>query len=261
MGTFMDGCFYERVGDSFIPTEYTIGPWSRESQHGGPPAALLGRCIEEEAGPNKQIGRITFDILRPIPLGQLEIEVTVVRPGRKVALIDGSISIGGDTVMRASAWAIRKTELSIPMVGERRPVDSPEDIAPMDPTDIVSDISYLHATDWRFVTGGFLTPGPAIAWLRTRVPLVEGEEDTPLVKVLAIADSASGVSGALDFRSWLYINTDLSVYLHRMPEGPWIRVDASTTVEPIGIALTSGSLSDGTGPIGTSSQTLFLDRR
>lgn len=32
--------------DRFTPTPSTAGPWGPDSQHGGPPAALLARAVE-----------------------------------------------------------------------------------------------------------------------------------------------------------------------------------------------------------------------
>lgn len=257
----MNDSFFKKHDELFVPSDLTIGPWSRDAQHGGPPAALLGRTIERAAGEDKQVVRVVFDILRPVPVKPLSVTTNVVRPGKKVTLIEATLACDGEVVMRASAWAIRIAELEIPGPPSDVPQSSPELYEPMDPSTIVPPTSYLHGTDWRFVSGAFLEPGPAVAWIRTRVPLVEGEEDSPLVKVLAVADSASGVSGALDFSEWLYINTDLSVYLHRLPRGPWIKIDAVTTPEPAGVALTSARLYDEHGPIGTSSQALFITPR
>ena len=70
-----------------------------------------------------------------------------------------------------------------------------------------------------------------------RVPLVEGEEPSPLVRVMAAADSGNGVSATLDWNEWLFINTDLTVHLHRMPEGEWVCLDAVTIPEPNGIGM------------------------
>ncbi|MGI8408134.1 MAG: thioesterase family protein [Actinomycetota bacterium] len=258
----MADSFYQEDGaNRFLPTELTIGPWGPDAQHGGPPSALLGRAIELEHGEGKQVARIVFDILRPVPLQPLLVDTRVVRPGKKVSLVEASLSAGDDVVMRASAWLIRRTQLDLRSVTGATPWPGPEAVAVMDAERIAPELNYLHATEWRFVTGDFLQPGPATAWIRATVPLVEGEENSSLTHVLAVADSASGVSGALDFFKWLYINTDLSVYLHRPPTGPWICIDAETTPQPSGLGLASATLYDEQGPIGTSSQSLYLSPR
>jgi hypothetical protein len=48
--------------------------------------------------------------------------------------------------------------------------------------------------DWRFARGGFLEPGAATAWMRMRVQLVEGEEPSPLTRVLVAAAGGSAVA-------------------------------------------------------------------
>lgn len=258
----MTNAFYVRqASDRYLPTDYTIGPWGPDAQHGGPPSALLGRTIEQAHGEGKQVTRITFDILKPIPLEPLTVATRVLRPGKKVELIEASLSTGEETVMRASAWLIRKTDLQIKAGGEKTYFPEPSTVSEMDAETVAPGRNYLHATDWRFVKGDFLEPGPAVAWLRTRVPLIKGEEDSALTHVLAVADSASGVSGSLDFFKWVYINTDLSVYLHRLPRGSWICLDAVTTPQPNGVGLASATLYDEFGQIGTSSQSLYIAPR
>ncbi|MGI8775362.1 MAG: acyl-CoA thioesterase domain-containing protein, partial [Actinomycetota bacterium] len=98
----------------FVPSDLTIGPWSRAAQHGSPPAALLGRAIERASGEEKQVVRVVFDILKPVPLRPLRVATTVVRPGKKVALIEASLQADGEVVMRAAGWAIRIAELDLP---------------------------------------------------------------------------------------------------------------------------------------------------
>lgn len=53
---------------------------------------------------------------------------------------------------------------------------------------------YLTAMEWVFLSGGFAEPGPARVWARPRMPLVEGEDNTPLTRVLLAADSGNGLS-------------------------------------------------------------------
>lgn len=256
-----DAFYVQEAEDRFLPTSSTVGPWGPDSQHGGPPSALLGRTIERSHGEGKQVTRITFDILRPVPLKPLTASERVLRPGKRVELVEASLSVGGDVVMRASAWLIRKTELELQSSGARHEWPGPETLPQMDAETITPGPNYLHATDWRFVRGGFLESGPAVAWLRARVPLVEGEANSALTHVLAVADSASGVSGSLDFFKWVYINTDLSVYLHRLPRGEWICLDAETTPQRSGVGLASATIYDEDGPIGTSSQSLYIAPR
>ena len=120
---------------------------------------------------------------------------------------------------------------------------------------------YHTAVEYRFVRGGFVEPGPAVVWMRSRVPVVAGEQLTPLQRVLVVADSGNGVSATLDWRRFLFINVDLTVHLHRLPAGEWVCLDAVTTPEADGIGLADTVLSDEGGRIGRALQTLLVAER
>ena len=105
----MTDAFYIDDGDNrFTSTERTIGPWGPDSQHAGPPAALLGRSIELcEPRPDMQVASIVFDILKPVPVAPIRVEARVARPGKSVELVEATMSAGDTEVMRARAWRIR----------------------------------------------------------------------------------------------------------------------------------------------------------
>ncbi|HEX2294146.1 MAG TPA: thioesterase family protein [Actinomycetota bacterium] len=256
----MSRVFYVPLADGlFHSTPWTTGPWGPDAQHAGPPAALLARAIEALAPDGSHVARVTSEILRPVPITEVRVEARTVRPGRRVALLEARLTAGDEIVMTASAWAIRTAELDIP--------PDPAADTPSPPDDLPDlfggrkETDYIAAMEWRFVSGSFFDPGPAVAWLRMRMPLVEGEEPTPLQRVLTAADSASGISGALDFERWMYVNPDLTVHLHRPLEGEWVCLDAVTVPEPSGVGLTSAALHDARGPVGRSAQSLFVARR
>src|SRR5919205_2196359 len=111
------GCFYLPLGEErFRATELTASPWGSGSQHGGPPAALLGRALESDAGGEGGIfARLAFEILGPIPVGELSIEVNTVRPGRRISLQEATLSDGaGRPVMLCRAWRISVSLTSLP---------------------------------------------------------------------------------------------------------------------------------------------------
>ena len=55
---------------SSLATALTRGPWDPGAQHAGPPAALLARAIEQLPDSERfQVARVTFEILRPVPIG------------------------------------------------------------------------------------------------------------------------------------------------------------------------------------------------
>jgi Acyl-CoA thioesterase C-terminal domain/Acyl-CoA thioesterase N-terminal domain len=263
--------FYEPDGDLYVATELTRGPWDPDAQHAGPPSALVGREIERlgggriggEDGSPAQVGRITYELVRPVPIGGLRVEAEVVRPGRRVEMVEATLADhDGAPVMRARAWRLRTQEVSF-----ERPAGFPE--APPGPEQgepgtffpTGYDVGYHSAMEYRFTEGAFMEAGPATVWMRMGVPLLPGEEPTPLQRVLAAADSGNGVSAALDWRRYLFINVDLTVHLHRMPRGEWVCLDAVTLPEANGVGMADAALYDEEGAIGRAVQTLLIDER
>jgi Thioesterase-like superfamily len=251
--------FFELDGDRFVPTASTRGPWDPDAQHAGPPAALLGRAIERcEPRDGMRVGRITCEILGPVPLEPLTVEASVVRPGRSVEMLEASLAGPAGELMRARAWRLRAGEHALHLDQEDRP-PGPGEGTPSDLPGAGHDFGYHEATDYSFVRGGFRHPGPATVWMRARVALVDGERPTPLERVLVAADSGNGVSAALDWRTHIFVNTELTVHLMRPLAGEWLCLDAVTRVD--GLGLTETALWDERGRIGRAAQTLLVRRR
>lgn len=260
---------YEPDGDRFVPTELTIGPWDRTAQHGGAPSALLTRAVEAvEPRVPARLARVTFELLRPVPLTPLSVTTTVLRPGKKVSLVGASLLAGDVEVMRAVALRIREDESLVPPDGV-----VPDDPPPAPPSggergqrfpfDAEGEVVAFHATavDIAAVDGGFASPGPSVVWIRLRVPVVPGEEPTAAQRVAAAADFGNGVSWVLPADSWLFINPDLTIHLARLPEGEWVGMRSVTIPAAGGVGLAESALYDAAGRIGRSVQSLILDRR
>jgi hypothetical protein len=257
--------FYERDGDLFRATELTRGPWDPGAQHAGPPAALLGHALEGlPESEDFQVGRVTFEILRSVPIAPVRVAARVVRPGRRVQMLEAELSdIEGEVLMRVRGWRIRTAEVEVPpeaMVATEPPLPPEEGVeAEFFPTG--QEHGYHSAMEVTFIAGQFVEPGPATVWLRMRQPLVAGEEPTPLQRTLVVADVGNGVSASLDFRRFLFINVDLTVQLERMPEGEWVGVDAVTLPQPHGVGTAESVLFDRRGRIGRALQTLLISER
>jgi len=257
--------FYERDGDRYRATELTRGPWDPGSQHAGPPSALIGHQIEllDEAA-DFQVGRLTFEILRPVPIGPLSVEARIVRPGRRVQMVEASLrGEDGEELILARGWRIRAAALDLPaaLTDLGDPPPGPEQGSVPEFFRTGQDVGYHTAMEWRSLEGGFLEPGPAKIWMRQRGALVEGEEPSQLQRTLVIADVGNGISAVLDPREYLFINVDLTVHLERLPEGEWICVDAVTRPRPNGVGSAESVLSDRRGRIGRAVQTLLFAER
>jgi hypothetical protein len=254
--------FYESDGDRYVSTELTRGPWDPGAQHAGPPAALLGREFERlDDADEFQVARLSFEIMRSVPIAPLRAEARVVRPGRRVQLIEATLSDQEGEEMLARGWRVRTEPVELPPLPGTDPPPPIDEAKPRDFPPTGQDVGYHTAMDYRFVSGAFQEPGPATVWMRMRQPLVDDETPSPLQRVLTAADSGNGVSATLDWRSYLFINVDLSVNLERMPSGEWVCLDARTFPHPNAVGLADTLLLDEHGRIGRALQTLLIAAR
>ena len=243
----------------FVPSDHARGPWDRAAMHGGPPAALMAGAME--ALPSEApmaIVRTTVEIFRPVPLRPVEVAARVERDGRRVQMLTATLTDGNTELCRATAWRMRIADLDL---GEQPPLHVPF----AGPADSVahtpeSEDPAFHRTgvEMRYAHGSFIEQGPV--WMRLTVPVVAGQPTTPLQRAMAAADFGNGVASALPWGQYMFINTDLTVYLHRQPEGEWICLDATTDVDPRGVGVAYSRLYDEGGPIGHSLQGLFIDK-
>ena len=256
--------FYEQIDEHrYLSTPSTAGPWDPGAQHGGPPSALLAHAVTHDtpARPDLRLARMTLELLRPVPVAELTTSTRVLRTGRRTELVVAELSADGVTVLRMTASRVAAVPGSAPAV------PAVEIIPPLPPSTEPLPWAgahvdgYMSAIEWRPVTGSPATSGPAEVWARTTVDLVAGHETSPVERTLIVADSGSGVSAELDIREWTFVNSDLTVLLHRHPAGEWIRLDAVTTIDADGIGCAHTSLSDTHGSLGYGLQTLVVGPR
>jgi hypothetical protein len=257
----MTAALFVPDGDLLVPTGHARGPWDPDAQHGGPPAALLARAIEAVEPPvAMSVARMTVELLRPVPLTPLRAAARTARPGRRVQLLEAALHAGDVEVARASALRIRTEDMPAPpgQVDRPPPWPGPEEGEQQAPPMEVDSFP-TTGVELRFVRGAFAQPGPATVWIRLAVPVVSGEEPTPLMRVAAAADFGNGVSAVLGWDD-LFINPDLTVYLHRPLVGEWVCLDAQTRIGA-GSGLAWSGLYDRSGSIGLAAQALYVERR
>jgi Acyl-CoA thioesterase C-terminal domain/Acyl-CoA thioesterase N-terminal domain len=256
--------FYVPEGEWFTPMPWTRGPWDSEAQHAGPPAALVARAIEDlDPTGQLQIARFTLEILRPIELTPLRIEARVVRPGKRVQLAQALLLDERGEVAIANAWGIGRSDQPVPAAGQEAPPFEPPLRSGLAPTfDPPWDgESYFTAMEWRVARGAFSEPGPAAVWMRSRIPLVAGEEPSPLARVLIVADSGNGISSVASPFEYLFINTELTVHLFRQPVGEWVCLDAVSRIDRSGVGVAESIIWDEVGRIGRGNQALLVAPR
>lgn len=257
-------------GDHFLPSELTRGGWSDETQHGSPPSGLMARALERvPTAVRMQVARFTIDLFRPVPLSPLHLHTTVRRDGRRIQVVDVYLYAGEVEVGRASGLKIRVTDdLDLPERDEEpwEQPPPPEEAHSFDWSwvfggDVALTRFHFDAVDIRTFEGSFLRPGPGTSWFRLRYPVVAGEDPTPFVRLATIADMSNGNSQALDARRWLYVNPDITLYMHRPPVGEWIGMRSAAHQHRSGIGLADTRVFDEQGPLGRINQAQILDRR
>lgn len=259
----MSDAVFHLDGDRAVPTVLARGPWSPDAQHGGAPAALLARALERaDPGPAHFVTRLTVELLRPVPLAPLTVQTRTIRPGKKVQWLEGTLSADGHDVVRATALRVRTDDTLALPVPDPAPLSIPPvaDSVPYTIQFPQADVGFWKAMELRTAAGSFADVGEATLWFRLAVPVVAGEEPTPLQRVAAAADFGNGVSTALERGRYLFINPDLTIYLHRHPVGEWVALEARTHAEAHGVGVAESALHDATGSIGRSLQSLLVDR-
>lgn len=255
--------FYLPLGnDSYRPTEATIGPWSPSQQHGGPPIALLAQALRRFASEfGLEIARITFEILGPVPVAECELRVRVLRPGRRIELIQGEMRCAGKPVLLAHAWRVeRRADSVAAVVDPFTPPQLPDAQAQVFFPG-VDYFPYADALEWRFADGSFVERGPATVWARSRIPLVAGQPNDGIEALLLMLDSANGVSAELDIRDWTFVPVDLTLNMHRHPQGEWFGMSARTIIDAGGIGTVTTAVFDRDGALGRSLHTLFVRQK
>ncbi|MDN5894883.1 MAG: thioesterase family protein [Nocardioides sp.] len=262
--TELPEAFYLPIGENtFESTRATSSPWDETMQHGGPPAGLLARTIEQaRPDPEMPIARISVDMLGGIPQGTIRTEARIVRPGKRVEMVEASLWVQDRLAVTATAWRIRTSP------GATRSQWRPQEPAEI-PGECVDEFfdgvspewGYGRAIDWRFVKGGYNELGPGCVWTRLRIPLVAGEETGPVQRMLVVADSANGLSGELPLKDWLFIPPTMTATIQRPPESEWMLLDAHTEIGPNGTGLTQAEMHDERGLVAGIAQPLLVARR
>lgn len=253
-----NGCYQASV--------LTRGPWHPQHQHAGPPIALVCRAIEHTAAAQglTHIARLTANLLRPVPIGELTIEVTTDYAGRNAGHFSARLIALGKEVARFTALVQRENDLPIPAglpghplaLASKSPAESMACTFPF----AGKHVGYADLVETRIAHGKMFS-GPCTIWFRLRHPLLEGELPSDYQRVAVAADSGNGISAILDLESYSFVNADLTINLLRRPQGEWICLDARTHLGPNGTGLAESALYDVHGLVGRAMQSLSVSRR
>lgn len=258
----MSEAYFRRLGATrFRATEHTSGAWEITEQHIAPALGLLAHCIELDRdarrGPGLVVGRLSYDILGTVPVGDVEVTTRVLRPGRTIDLVEGTLTYADRPIVRVRAWLLATTETEA-IAGSVLPaVPGPAQCPPWPMRDLWGG-GFIAGLEVRRQQAG---PGRAVAWVRTPIPLLAGEPVSAPARWAGLLDITNGVAVRADPRTVLFPNVDLTAHLFRPPVGEWAGFDVTVSFGADGLGVTHAILHDVTGPLGTQSQLLTIRPR
>lgn len=248
---------------AFRASFLTRGLWNPNHQHAGPAIALACRGVELAARRHglTHLARITANLLRPLPIGDLTLAVATDYAGRNVGHFSARLMAVGKEVARFTALVHREHAMQVPegLAGHPLPLapktwdDSQPAIFPFDD----QHLGYSDLVEVRIARGTFFK-GPCAVWFRMRHPLLDDEQPSVYQRVAVVADSGNGISAVLDFKRYSFVNSDLTINLLRRPVGESICLDARTHLGPNGCGHAESTIYDQHGLIGRALQTLAL---
>ena len=267
----MSDSYYELVdpdderGEKFAATDLVRSTWSAKIQHAAPVSALLVRALERCAHrEDTRLSRVVIDLMGGVPAeGDFWVGAQRDRAGKQIELVSAQMqALGPDgprVVAKASGWRMQTLDTQALLHAPAAPL---RPLSEARSRDMAKDWdrNYVHSVDWRWLTSP-RDDGPGESWLTPTVSLVSGESISPLQRLFAVADCANGLGSKLNIREWTFLNTDLAVHLHRLPEGEWTGIRAETNYGPDGIGATLGTLFDTRGAVGAIQQSVLVRPR
>jgi hypothetical protein len=250
--------FFTRDGDGFSATPASRGPWRGSSLHGRVVIGLLGHAVEARCGDGAYMPtRLTVDMYRLPDFSPITVETRLVRDGYRIKVIDAEMFSGGTSVARATSQLLRRTENPPGQVWSRPNWDAPK---PEGLVAVESQATKAGLWTMRPIVGEMGSPGARRTWMSEVRDLIQGTPLTPFVRAALAADFASPFANGGD-QGLGYINTDVTLYLHREPRDEWIGFEVANHQASDGVAIGECWVYDVEGAIGSASVCALGQRR
>jgi hypothetical protein len=91
--------------------------------------------------------------------------------------------------------------------------------------------------------GEDLGPGPKTVWMKAP-HLLATEAPSPIQAICPLADCGNGISWNEPPARFGFMNTDLTLQIHREPQGDWFAAEAVSHWQPNGIGMSPSASSD-----------------
>ena len=195
-----------------------------------------------------------------MPYGQLSVEIEPIRQGRRLAVYQTQVSCDGKLLTQATTLCVRAA-------AEYGSVGAEHNAAPPPPPAEATAarveragnrwVSYPGTLEMRHITppGGDEAP---VVWIRADAPVVADEGLSPSVRAAGIADFVSPFANMQPGRSG-YVNADITLQLHRPPQGEWHYLRIISRGAADGIATAQAILGDQSGAYGGCSAVSLIN--
>lgn len=244
--------FFHRDGEYLVPTRQARGPWKAGTLHGRVIAGVLAAEIERRHGDPAYLPvRLTVDMYRAPSQGPLHVETQIVRDGHRIKVIDAELISEGQRAGRGTCQLLRLGEKpeGDAWKGEVWDAPGPETL----PAAAPGPESMDGAWELRWISGRLGEIGQRRVWMRELRDMIDGEPLSPFLRVAAGVDYVSPLANVAALGNYSYINSDLTLYLHRLPVGEWIGYESVAHEASDGIALGHCNIYDTKGRIGWGS--------
>lgn len=246
---------------SFAATQHVSGAWDTAEQHIAPALGLMLHVVEADRDSRRGDGlvpaRLSYDILGTIPVEEVTVQVEVLRAGRSIELVQARLSHAGRDAVLLRAWLMQTSDTGMLQGTSLPTIEGPDVMPGWEPSEVWPG-GFIASAE---VRRRQVAPGRAAFWVRTAVPLVEGEPVSRLASMVGLLDIANGMTVRADPAQLAFPNLDLTAHLFRRPQGEWLGFDTSVSFGPTGLGLTNSVLHDVDGPWGVSAQVLTLRPR
>jgi hypothetical protein len=225
---------------------------------------MIARAMERalaSAEIAQSLKRITVNLIRPAPMAGFRIDASITRAGKSVSTLTASlIDEHGRERINATGLALRADlEQSLPTIDAAAPVA----LSAAQPGDFPitraahASPGFTDSIQTIYNPGQNAQPGPTTAWMRS-VPLLPNETPSPFQLICPLADCGNAFSRNAEPWEVAFVNADLTVSLHRNPEGEWLGTQCLSYWHPDGTGVADAMLFDRHGPVGRALQTLLL---
>lgn len=252
-------------GDLLVPTALTQGPWYEHTLHGSAMLAALARAAERHpSSVERQVIRLTVDMMRAAPITPLRIESVTFRSGKSIDHIDLALYADDELCVRGTALRMRTVDLPV----DEPPMSMPVPEAPSPDRVIASPFPRLEDAAPSFQDAISVSVDATTVWFRLTVPVVEGEQPSGFTTLATMADwtyaapyliRAAEQNGPPEpGRTAFTINADTTVQAYRPLSGSWVGVRTATHIGSRGAGISRADLFDDAGPVGVSTQSVLV---